>query len=165
MVGMTLLSIGVLGAVGLQATTIGANRYGSHATQAVVLAQSKLQELMQYPMSPFIDAHLWNSNSGNDPTPFGQPFVSAAATSIDPTPQADAAEANMLDEFGKSKGTPMIAGGPGFQRYWQIAPYALNPNIAGTSALLIRVCVRFNDSLKTLSYREVCVSGVRTINL
>ena len=157
MMSMAILSIGILGLVGMQITSIRANRQGSKMSQALFLAESQVDVLMDY---PYNDTRLVDTNSGNNPG-LGAPFPMMSQYLIDPTGVADDFDVNTLDQFGVSTGVPIALGTSGFQRYWQIADEEANADLPGPDVKRINVVVRFKDSESALSYRQVNVTAIK----
>ena len=162
MVSMTLLSVGLLGTVGLQVTAIKDNSFGSKATQAVTLAQSKASELLSY---SFNDPRLADASTGNNPGGPTGSFTPAVSTTFDPTSAADGLDPTPIDETGQPQAGATFGNGLGFQRYWQIYPETLNASVATPSALRIRVAVRFRDDANSAHFREVSVIVWKSFNL
>src|SRR4051812_6809436 len=102
LVAMSLLSVGMLGTVGLQVATINGNRFGGRATQAMGLAEEKAAALEAL---DFNDPLLADVNCNNNPVA-GADFPTPDKMSADPSTVADTLEALPLDNAGQP-----IAGG------------------------------------------------------
>lgn len=157
MIAMAILSVGILGLVGMQITAIRANRQGSKMSQALFLAESELDVLMDY---GYADTRLVDANSGNNPG-LGAPFPMLDQYAVDPTSVADGFDAYTLNQFGASTGVPIAVATTGFQRYWQISDEETNADLAGPDVKRINVVVRFKDSETATLFRQVNVTAVK----
>ncbi len=166
MISMAILSVGVLGLVGMQVLAIRANRQGGRMSQAVFLAESQAEKLMAY---GFNDSNLADTNTGNDPT-VGAPFALPANNVIDATTFADSPPATTFNERGTPCGSdPNASVCPtqtttfatalyGFQMFWQITNEDVNNSVPGPDLKRINVVVRFRDSDVGFGFRSVQVT-------
>jgi type IV pilus modification protein PilV len=161
MMAMAILSIGILGLVGMQITAIRANRQGSKMSQALFLAESKADLLLSY---SFTDTRLTDTNSGNNPGA-GVAFPMLDHATIDPTSVADDLDLSTLDQFGNPTGVSIALGTSGFQRFWQIADEDSNTELPGPDVKRINVVVRFKDSELSYGFRQVNVTVIKPWSL
>ena len=160
MIGMTLLSVGILGLVGLQINAINSNRFGSRTQQALLLAEERATSLSA---RSFDDLLLLDSNTGNDPATQGGAFLSAAASTNDPSGVAEGCDP-LFDAYGKQTTNSVSSGLPGYQRCWQIADEKWNPVFLGPDSKRIRVFVRFKDATSS-NWHETSVTTLKTVVL
>ncbi|MCD4717021.1 MAG: type IV pilus modification protein PilV [Desulfobacterales bacterium] len=104
LVGITILTIGLLGVAKMQISAIQGNSMSSSTSVALALAQEKMEELMT---RAYTDAILLDSNTGNDaPATNLMPITSTTDFDHDETVTTDA------------QGT--------FHRIWNIADHPLS---------------------------------------
>jgi len=161
MIAMAILSVGILGLVGMQVVSIRANRQGGKMSQALFLAESEVDVLMA---CNWADTRLVDSNSGNNPGA-GVSFPVLNYTVVDPTSYADDYDANTLDQSGVSTGVSIALGTTGFQRFWQIADEEANSELPGPDVKRINVVVRFKDSEAAGGFRQVNVTAIKPWSL
>lgn len=163
--GMTLLEVMIalavlaLGAVGAFSTVIYASRSlgtGSNVERGTVLAQSLLTALMAVPATARgtgnaggvnnLFTNVSTTNDG-DVADTGQVFVQAVL----PAGSFDHAESEIASTAFASLVAPL---GPGYERYWNIAPIVTG----STNGVVIAVIVRWHE---TTVWRRTVVIGTR----
>jgi len=157
LVAASLLSVGMLGLVGMQITTISATRFGGKMTQALMLAEVEASRL---------EALDWDHSDLGGPSKvvvndlaYGANFVDPSNIVDDPTSISDRCEGLNFDDTGKLTSVAVLDGN--FQRCTQLDPEDLTSNIPGADALRIRVFVRFKDMNQAASWRMSSITVVK----
>lgn len=157
MVAVTLLTIGMLGLVGMQITTISATRFSGKMTQAMMIAEDHANRLLTYDWA--------HADLGGEPKvvvadrAYGQSFIDPVKTDSDPSAVADRCDGLSFDASGQL--APDAVDGATFQRCVQLDPEDLSTAIDGIDAVRIRVFVRFRDIEEGGGWRLASITVVK----
>lgn len=156
-IASSLLTVGMLGLVGMQITTISATRFSGKMTQALMLAENEAARLA---LLDWDHADLGGpSKTVAKDYAYGANFDDPDNQLADPSAMADRCEGLSFDDTGKLTAVAIDAGS--FQRCTQIDPEDLSALIPGTDALRIRVFVRFRDMEQASAWRMSSITIVK----
>ncbi|MBW1704376.1 MAG: type IV pilus modification protein PilV [Deltaproteobacteria bacterium] len=116
LVGITILTIGLLGVAKMQISAIRGNFMSSSTTAALALAQEKMEELM---VRSYTDAELADSNTGNNPAADALSPITST-TNIDHQELDGGGAAINIDETGNQNARGQ------YHRIWNIADHPVS---------------------------------------